>query len=80
MADMDKTIELMEELLKEIKERKTPVRPIKKVQSTSHSEFIGVDGVLLVGDCPVCGQGHLNNRDNKFCGGCGRPVIWERIV
>ena len=51
-----------------------PVIPIKKATSKNK---LGVNGILIVGTCPECGQPFLNNRDNKFCGGCGRPVSWD---
>ena len=35
--------------------------------------------ILIVGTCPVCGQGHLNNDDHKFCGGCGRKLNWDDL-
>lgn len=58
----------------EIFKRLTPVKPIKTCASKNE---LGVNNVLITGKCPKCGCGWLNNRDNKFCGGCGRPVIWD---
>ena len=55
------------ELLKE----QEAVEPIKTCASANP---LGVDGLLIVGNCPVCGQYSINNRDNKFCGGCGIPI------
>ena len=55
-----------------------PVKPIRIC--ASKNEYFGVDGLLIVGDCPECGQGHLNNLDNKFCGGCGRPIDWTEVT
>lgn len=60
-------------MFKIVKIRK-PVKPIKTCMSKNE---LGVDGVLITGTCPLCGQIWLNNRDNKFCGGCAVPLIWE---
>ena len=51
-----------------------PVKPIRTCRSNNE---LGVNGILIVGECPACGQGWINNRDNKYCGGCGRPVMWD---
>lgn len=51
-----------------------PVKPVKTCKSSSS---LGVNGILIVGSCPVCGQIWINNHDNKFCGGCGRRLIWD---
>ena len=59
------------ELLK--KQNPTPVRPVKTCKTAS---TVGVDGCLIIGACPKCGQKWLNNRDNRFCSGCGVPVDW----
>lgn len=53
---------------------KKPVKPIKTCMSNNG---LGINGILITGTCPLCGQAHLNNRDNKFCGGCATPLIWE---
>ena len=54
---------------------RVPVRPIKTCKTTS---TLGVDGILIIGECPECHQRWLNNRDNKFCGGCGVPIDWSK--
>ena len=54
------------------------IEPIKVC--ATKEEMLGVDGLLLVGNCPVCGQGHLNNKDNLYCGGCGRKVDWTKVT
>lgn len=50
------------------------VRPIKTCESKSS---LGVNGILITGTCPVCGQKWINNRDNRYCGGCGRKLVWK---
>ena len=57
-------------IIETMKEEKL-VRPVRISSSKDH------DGLLKVGTCPECGQGHLNNRDNKYCGGCGRRLDWD---
>ena len=52
-----------------------PVKPIKTCETLS---TVGVDGILIIGECPECHQRWLNNRDNKFCGGCGVPIDWSK--
>ena len=51
-------------------EQPEPEYPVRVCQS----------GRLLVGSCPLCGQIHLNNEDNNFCGKCGHPIKWKYIV
>ena len=52
-----------------------PVEVINTVKTNNH---LGVNGVLITGECPVCGQKQLNNRDNAYCGACGRELLWEK--
>ena len=44
--------------------------PINQVKSTTDYD------TLITGTCPACGQTRLNNRDNIFCGGCGKKLTW----
>jgi len=52
-----------------------PVKPIKTCMSKNP---LGVNGVLIVGECPICGKKLLNNRDNQYCGGCARRLEWKK--
>lgn len=65
------------ELLK--KAQREPVEPIRTVMTFTEFPAVGVNGVLIVGHCPVCGQVALNNADNKYCGGCGRKLKWKTL-
>lgn len=49
-----------------------PVKPVNTCKSKCS------DGNwFIIGKCPVCGQGHVNNEDNKYCGGCARRLDWS---
>lgn len=63
--------------LRAVIHKQEPVKPVRVSISPSEYDFIGKNGILKVGNCPACGQSHINNGDNKYCGGCGRPVDWS---
>ena len=52
------------------------IKPIRTV--ASKNKYFGVDGILITGTCPKCGQPWLNNRDNNFCGKCGMKLEWKK--
>lgn len=80
VEELNNAIELIhrrnERIAKLLGERE-PVEPVKPIHTFSCKSDLGVDGILIVGNCPVCGQTNLNNHDNNYCGKCGRRVTWK---
>jgi len=72
--------QLLKDVFAYMQNRTLLERKIVPIRVCRTQSDLGVGGVLKVGFCPDCdGIGAINNRDNTFCGGCGRRVDWNAV-